>query len=196
MRQTIYVLLVLALFIVGPTDAQDMKENSLGIDHDALPVAVDGWDGVQNGVYQDGRVYIAGQPDEAAFKRFQDLGVNVVINLRPPREMDNRERVPFDEAAVLEELDLQYVQIPLGGEAYPYNRQAVDQFAEVLAKHNGPILLHCTVAWRASYMWAAYLILHHDFTLEDALARGEAIAISPPPLEGLLGKDLTLSYAE
>jgi protein tyrosine phosphatase (PTP) superfamily phosphohydrolase (DUF442 family) len=76
----------------------------------------------------------------------------------------------------------------------PYTPAAVKTFAATLEKHRGPVLVHCTVAWRASYMWAAYLILHQDYPLDAALARGEAIAISPPPLQGLLGRKLTLTY--
>lgn len=59
----------------------------VGIDFDALPVTLDGWENVRNGVYRDGRVFIAGQPDEAAFKRFRDLGVSVVVYLRPQSEL-------------------------------------------------------------------------------------------------------------
>ena len=194
MRQLKTFILVLTLVVTATVEAQQEQPVELGLERAALPLAIDGWDAVRNGVWRDGRVFIAGQPDEASFKRFQDLGVTVVVNLRPQNEMDNRERAPFDEIALLEKIGLEYVQIPLGGEDHPYTREAVDQFARVLVEPPGPILLHCTVAWRASYMWAAYLILHHDFNLDAALARGEAIAISPPPLEGLLGRDLTLSY--
>ena len=52
------------------------------------------------------------------------------------------------------------------------------------------------MAWRASYLWAAYLILYQDFDFAAALDRGEAIAISPPPLQGLLGRPLTLVFEE
>lgn len=165
-----------------------------GIDRSTLPVRVEDFDGVQNGVYRDGRLYIAGQPNEAALQRFKDLGVTAVVNLRTPPEMENRERVPFDEAAAVAALGLEYVHIPLGGEDHPYDRSAVDAFAAVLEQHRGAVLLHCTVAWRASHLWAAYLILYHDYSLNDAVERGEAIAISPTPLEGLLGRPLALTY--
>ena len=196
MRQICCVLFALTILLCTTVGAEEENSVNLGIDFEALPTSVDGWENVRNGVYRDGRVFIAGQPDEAAFKRFRELGVPVVVNLRPQSEMDNRERVPFDEIALLDELEFEYVHIPLGGEAHPYTREAVDRFARVLEENRGPVLLHCTVAWRASYMWTAYLVLHHDVPLEEALARGEAIAISPPPLEGLLGRELTLAYED
>lgn len=37
-------------------------------------------------------------------------------------------------------------------------------------------------------------VFRHGLPLDEALARGEAVAISPPPLQGLLGRDLTYRY--
>ena len=196
----LYLLVPLIALLMTTSAAvafpQETVTADLEIDRTALPLPVDGFDDVTGGVFREGRVYVAGQPGKEALKRFQKLGVTAVINLRTPAEMDNRERVPFDEAEVVRELGLEYVFIPLGGDDHPYTPEAVDEFAATLQRHSGPVLLHCTVAWRASYMWAAYLISKHGFPLDVALARGEAIAISPPPLQGLLGRDLTLRYKE
>lgn len=196
MRPSVSVMVLMMTLSAPVALSEEAVTADLGIDHSALPLSVDGFDDVRNGVFREGRVYIAGQPSEEALQRFQKLGVTVVINLRTPAEMENRERVPFDEAEVVRELGMEYVFIPLGGDDHPYTPEAVDEFASALQRHSGPVLLHCTVAWRASYMWVAYLISEQDFPLDVALARGEAIAISPPPLEGLLGKDLTYSYKE
>lgn len=165
---------------------------SLGVDPSALPVAVEGFEMIRGEVHRDGRVYIAGQPSEGALARFKELGVTAVVNLRTPREMESRDQVPFDEAAAVADLGLEYVAIPLGGDDHPYTPEAVERFAAVLERHRGPVLLHCTVAWRASYLWTAYLVRSLGVELADALARGEAIAISPSPLEGLLDLPLTL----
>jgi uncharacterized protein (TIGR01244 family) len=193
-----FAALVMAVASAGPLPAEEPTPTptNVAIDRAALPVRVEGIEGVQGGVFRDGRVLIGGQPNEAALKAIRDLGVTAVVNLRTPAEMNDRERVPFDEAAAVAELGMDYVHIPLGGDDHPYTSQAVEQFAAVLEGHPGPVLLHCTVAWRASYMWAAYLILYQDLPLESALERGEAIAINPPPLEGLLGRPLTLVYEE
>jgi uncharacterized protein (TIGR01244 family) len=110
--------------------------------------------------------------------------------------MDDRERVPFDEAAVVDSLGMEYVHIPLGGDDHPYTPQAVDRFAGVLKRHDGPVLVHCTVAWRASYMWSAYLVREQGFSLEEAMARGKAMAIGKLPIEGLLGRSVRLVFAD
>lgn len=67
-----------------------------------------------------GPAYIAGQPTEDALRDMAAKGIKTVINLRTQQEMDNRGAVPFDEAALLEELGMTYVHIPLGGPDTPY----------------------------------------------------------------------------
>lgn len=196
-KTRVETLVAAVMFVSAATGFSQQPANvDLGIDRTALPAPIGDFEGVRGEVFKDGRLFIAGQPDEDALRRFRELGVTVVVNLRTPAEMENRERVPFDEAAFVREQGMEYVHIPLGGDDHPYTPEAVATFAETLEKHGGPVLLHCTVAWRASYLWAAYLILYQDFDFAAALDRGEAIAISPPPLQGLLGRPLTLVFED
>ena len=143
-----------------------------------------------------GPVYVAGQPSEAALRDLASKGVKTVVNLRTQREMDNRQQVPFDEAALARELGINYVHIPLGGPDTPYTPEAVEKFATALDKADGKVLLHCTVGWRASHMWAAYLVKHKGLPEADAVKQATAInfgGYTPPnggalPIDGLLGK--------
>ena len=167
-----------------------------GPEGSGIPVKVTDVEGVEARLYLDGRVYIAGQPSEAALAKLKERGITAVVNLRTPREMADRQLVPYDEAAAAAGLGLEYVHIPLGGSDFPYTTEAVDRFAAVLDRHAGPVLLHCTVAGRASYMWAAYLIRQRGFSLESALARGEAIGISQNPLAGLTGRPVKLVWGD
>ncbi|MBU6319050.1 MAG: dual specificity protein phosphatase family protein [Alphaproteobacteria bacterium] len=143
-----------------------------------------------------GPVFIGGQPTADALRQLVSEGVTTIINLRTQREMDNRKAVPFDEAALLSELGVEYVHVPLDGMANPYTPEAVDRVAAAIASAKGKVLLHCTVAWRASHMWAAYLVKHKGYSLEEALRHAEAInfngykAADPQPVEGLLGISL------
>jgi protein tyrosine phosphatase (PTP) superfamily phosphohydrolase (DUF442 family) len=190
------VLLLAVSWVATASDEKIVTIEALGIDLGSMPVAVEDIEGVQQNIFRDGRVFIGGQPSEEALARFKSLGVTVVVNLRTPGEVEDREVVPFDEAAVVADLGMDYVWIPLGGADHPYEPAAVQRFAEAIADHDGPIFLHCTMAWRASYMWAAYLIQFQHVPLRSALGRGEAIAIPPSPLEGLLGEPLTVAYDE
>jgi uncharacterized protein (TIGR01244 family) len=192
---TVSLVVLLAINLLAATPGTESPSPvQLGIDGDGLPLEVTELEGVERHLFRDGRVYIGGQPSQEALARFKEFGVTAVVNLRTPAEMENRERVPYDEAAAVEELGMTYVLIPLGGDDHPYTPEAVDTFDQVLREHQGPVLLHCTMGWRASYLWAAYLIREHGYSLDAAMARGEAIAINPPPLAGLLGKELGLAY--
>lgn len=151
-------------------------------------------DGFQQPVYRAGPVLVAGQPTEAALERLtKQEGVTLVVNLRTPEEMANRERIPFDEPAVMQRLGVEYVFIPLGGpNDFPYTPEAVDRFAEALARHDtGTVLLHCAVGWRASHMWAAYLTRCRGLSPDEAYGYAKAMVLSDTPFEGLAGVKAT-----
>ena len=193
-------ILVLFVFLIsGSALGQDTAIEpavDIGLDPDALPREVNTLDGEILGLWRDGRIFIGGQPDETALAWFREKGVTAVVNLRTTAEMDDREQVPFDEAVAVDSLGMEYFHIPLGGEEHPYTPAAVGRLADVLERHDGLVLVHCTVAWRASYMWSAYLVREHGFSLDGAMARGEAMAIGDLPIEGLLGRSLKLAYID
>jgi uncharacterized protein (TIGR01244 family) len=195
------LLVVLGILIAVPVvwaqgEPAAVESVELGLDLKGSPVRVEDVDGVAQNLYRDGRVWIGGQPSMEALQTLHETGVTAVVNLRTPAEMEDRERVPYDEAAAVAQLGMEYVWIPLGGEEHPYTPAAVERFAQVVAEHPGPVFLHCTMGWRASYLWTAYLIRYQGLTLGQALDRGEAMAISPSPLAGLLDRSLAVVYAD
>jgi len=152
------------------------------------------------GLFQDKFVsvgddlFIAGQPTEQGLRELRAKGVSTVVNLRMPEEMA---RVGFDEAALVKELGMTYVHIPMRGTAAnPYGPKELDAFAAALDAADGKVLLHCTVAWRASHLWAAYLIRERHVPVETALAQTRRINLmddmrmggDQQPLEGFLGQ--------
>lgn len=119
-------------------------------------------------------VFVTGQPTERGLRELRALGVTTVVNLRTPEEMTKN--VPFDEPALVAELGMRYVFLPVRGSGeYPYSPATLAQFAEAVRTTNGKVLLHCTVAWRASHLWAAYLIKDRGIPIESALANARAI---------------------
>ena len=140
-------------------------------------------------------LFIAGQPTEKALRDLKAKGVTTVVNLRMPEEMA---QIGFDEAALLKELGITYVHIPMRGSAeHPYGPKELDLFAAAIASAEGKVLLHCTVAWRASHLWAAYLIRERKVPAATAVSqtrminlRDEAPFGSQQPLEGFLGRDV------
>lgn len=140
-------------------------------------------------------LFIAGQPTEKALREMKAKGVTTVVNLRMPEEMA---RIGFDEAALVEQLGMKYVHIPMRGSAdNPYGPKELDAFAAAIGAADGKVLLHCTVAWRASHLWAAYLIRDRQVPVASALAHTRMINLrddmpvgGQQPLEGFLGRTL------
>jgi len=152
-----------------------------------------------NGLFQDKFVsvgddlFIAGQPTEKALRELRAKGVTTVVNLRMPEEMA---RVGFDEAALVQALGMKYVHIPMRGTAAnPYGPRQLDAFVAALDAADGKVLLHCTIAWRASHLYAAYLIRERQVPVATALAQTRRINLmddmrmgaDQQPLEGFLG---------
>jgi uncharacterized protein (TIGR01244 family) len=140
-------------------------------------------------------LFIAGQPTERALRELKAKGVTTVVNLRMPEEMA---QVGFDEAALLKELGMTYVHIPMRGSAEnPYGPKQLDTFATAIASAPGKVLLHCTVAWRASHLWAAYLIRDRGVPVATALSQTRAINLrdeapfgGQQPIEGFLARSI------
>jgi uncharacterized protein (TIGR01244 family) len=139
-------------------------------------------------------MFIGGQPTEKAIRELRAKGVTTIVNLRMPEEMA---RVGFDEAALAKELGIRYVHIPMRGTPEnPYGPKQLDEFAAAMASADGKVLLHCTIAWRASHMWAAYLIRERNVPAATAVAQTRKINLmddmvmgnGAPPIEGFLGR--------
>jgi protein tyrosine phosphatase (PTP) superfamily phosphohydrolase (DUF442 family) len=167
---------------------------SLGAQSGAVPFPVK----LPNTGYQDAfakigdNLFIAGQPSDSALRALRAQGVLTVITLRTPPELANRQAVPFDEEKLVKELGMTWVQIPVRGDSlYPYTPEAVDKFAAALkAAGGGKVLLHCTIAYRASHIYTAYLVKYRGIPLDSALKHGRAINFGTLPFEGFMGEPM------
>lgn len=139
-------------------------------------------------------LFVAGQPTERALREMKAQGVTTIVNLRTPPEMA---RIGFDEEKLIAELGMKYVYLPVRGDStFPYSPATLAKFTETLRAAEGKVLLHCTVAWRASHLWGAYLI-QSGVPAADALAHTRAINLMDThrmdnsgrqPIELFLGK--------
>jgi uncharacterized protein (TIGR01244 family) len=139
-------------------------------------------------------MFIGGQPTERALRELRAKGVTTVVNLRMPQEMT---QIGFDEAALVKELGMKYVHIPMRGSTEnPYGPKELDAFTAAMASADGKVLLHCTIAWRASHLWGAYLIRERKVPVTAALSQARSINLmddmrmggDQQPLEGFLGR--------
>jgi uncharacterized protein (TIGR01244 family) len=134
---------LVASILVAPLVFAESESIGDHQERQAAPAKIEDVEGVAgDNIYLDGRVYISGQPDEAALAELAKMGVAVVVNTRTPEEMEDPEELQFDEEAVVRELGMSYVWIPLGGDEHPYSPAALDTFGEALASGDGPVLIH------------------------------------------------------
>lgn len=141
-------------------------------------------------------LYIGGQPTQKALREMKAQGVTTIVNLRSPSEM---QRIGFDEEKLITELGIKYVYLPVRGDAqFPYAPETLAKFTEALKTAEGKVLLHCTIAWRASHLWGAYLI-QAGVPAADALQHTRAInlmdghrvdASGRQPIELFLGRSV------
>lgn len=169
---TLVASLAASLVLVAPAGAQKLvKQQSIATI--GAPTLLD-----TTGMFQaryakvGDDMFIGGQPTEKALRELKAQGVTTVINLRAPEEMA---RIGFDEAKLVAELGMKYVYIPMRGTTeFPYSPDGLKKFSDAMAAADGKVLLHCTVAWRASHMWGAYLI-QQGVPAAEALTHTRAI---------------------
>lgn len=195
-RRLLVTVQLLAGLVVGasPSAAQQLVKQG-AITSVPAPVVLD-----HAGMFQDKYAkvgddfFIAGQPTEKALREMKAQGVTTIVNLRSPSEM---ERIGFDEAKLIADLGMKYVYLPVRGDArFPYTPETLSKFSEAMRTAEGKVLLHCTVAWRASHLWGAYLI-QQGVPAADALTHARAINLMDDhrmdssgrqPIELFLGK--------
>ncbi|HVY88699.1 MAG TPA: sulfur transferase domain-containing protein [Hyphomonadaceae bacterium] len=179
-------LLAVALFLAAPAFGQASAP---------LPQKLARTD-FQGVIADTGSVYVAGQPTADALRDMASNGVTTVISVRTEAEMSNRKQVPYDEAALAKELGITFVNVPMGGPDSPYTPEALAKVMTAIDSSKGKVLLHCTVGWRASHVWAAYLVKDKGLAYDEAVRQASAINLNgytPPnatstPMDGLLGK--------
>lgn len=192
---SLFALLVVVL-AAGCAGNSPVPESETPAMSAAPPDSVADLAGFSSRIYLDGRVYIGGQPKEEALRALPARDVTAVINLRTAKEMGDTSKVAFDEAALVDSLGMDYIEIPLGGKDNPYTPEAVESFAEALDLHLGPVLLHCASGGRASHLWAAYLVRYRGWDVTDAYARGQEIGISQSAFSRLLDKEMEVVEKE
>jgi uncharacterized protein (TIGR01244 family) len=109
----------------------------------------------------------AGQPDAKAFAAFANSGYEVVIDMRGPDE----DRGLKDEAALVEDLGLEYVAFPITDEKQ-IDFETARKLDDLLASIDGPVLIHCASSNRVGALLALRESLN-GASDEDALAYGK-----------------------
>ena len=142
--------------------------------HIAAPI--EGVEGAPN-LSRDGRFYFSAQPTPEGLRELANRGVVKVINLRRQSEMD--EHVDFDEAAVVDSLDMTYVHLTFPREG---RDEWLEEFITELGETRGPVLIHCASSNRVGAVWGRYLRVKRGFSADDALLRARAAGVGSDSL--------------
>ena len=117
------------------------------------------------------QVSVSGQPSAADFRSLADRGYTTILDLRGLKEDRG-----LDEAAVVEELGMTYVSLPVTGrDGVSFENAA--RLDELISSVEGPILAHCGSGNRV----AALLALRASAagaSDEEAVAIGEAAGLT------------------
>lgn len=93
-------------------------------------------------------VYTAGQPAAGDWPVLAARGIVMVVDLRTPQELPER-----DEATEVAAASLAYRRLPIAG-ADDLTLHNADALAAILQASNGPVLVHCASANRAGGLLA------------------------------------------
>lgn len=119
-------------------------------------------------------IVTAGQPSREQLVAAGEAGVKTVVNLRPAHEFDE-----FDEARVVSDAGMRYVNIPVAGPD-DINDTSARQLDDALAAtHGTPALVHCASSNRVGALMA-YRARHlQSESAESALEIGLNTGLDP-----------------
>lgn len=123
---------------------------------------------------RSGELRFAGQPDAQSFAALAGEGIEVVINLREPDEMN------FDNASVAAAAGLQYYAVPISRSGPGFDAAAIQQLHALVEQHrDDDILMYCASGNRVAGWYATYLVERRGFRLEEALAQARGRGMRP-----------------
>lgn len=144
-------------------------------------------------VRRDGPLLIGAQPSVPDLAALQRAGVRSVFSLRTAEELAT---LDHDPAAAAAAQGLRYQIHPIGGPAHPYTPALLQAFADEMAATDGHVLLHCASGGRAAQLYAAWLVRYRGLSPQQALERIRESGAWPLPMEHLLGRPLSVDYAD
>jgi uncharacterized protein (TIGR01244 family) len=151
----VFLALITTLLIIGSHSA--LAQQDLGIPYEKLPRS---------------DLIVGGQPTVDQLEAASEKGFTTVINLRPIGEFDD-----YDEAAEVKRLGLEYIHIPID-DIESIKRSDAEALHQAITQAPGPVLLHCTVGWRAGGLYAIENYLLHDASKLETLDLAAAAHMS------------------
>lgn len=117
-------------------------------------------------------VLCGGQPTPEALETAQRKGFKTIINLRPASE-----HAGWDVAETVQSLGLNYVNIPIAGEA-DLTQENVNAFHNALNDNESPTIVHCASGNRVGALFAMRAAWIEGKTTEEALEIGRCSGLT------------------
>ncbi|HYW02472.1 MAG TPA: protein tyrosine phosphatase family protein [Gammaproteobacteria bacterium] len=118
-------------------------------------------------------VCTGGQPTRESLEEARQKGFRTIVNLRPEGEFTD-----FDQAAVVRELGMEYIVIPVAG-ARDLNAENARRLHEILSDPDRcPALVHCGSGNRVGALFALRACLHEGCTPDESLQRGREAGLT------------------
>ena len=130
---------------------------------------------------------VAGQPFAEDFPLFKKLGPFRVINLRNEQELS---LLDFNEARLMEEMDINYDNIPIIKEG-DFHKEGLNSVHSVLSalKEEEKVVIHCAAGQRAAIALMAFLLKSRQVSPESAPPLAENLGLKKP---GMLNRLLEI----
>lgn len=119
-------------------------------------------------------MFLASQPTAADFEHAKQNGIKTVINLRHAAE--NKD---FDEAALVQQLGMTYVNLPYNGPEQ-LTDEVFDQARRLFATAERPMMMHCGSGNRIGPLWIAWRVLDGKVSWDEAHAEAVQIGMKTP----------------
>jgi uncharacterized protein (TIGR01244 family) len=118
---------------------------------------------------------VAGELSHADVNAIATAGYRMVLDLRANGESGLGGLCPEAEQTLVQQLGLEYLQVPVLVGAY--NDAAVAQVRRILRERTGPALLHSSHGGRALALGLIHLACDHGATLGECYARAGAMGV-------------------
>jgi tyrosine-protein phosphatase SIW14 len=143
-----------------------------------LPLAADAGGlqvpGVANLQKVNDEVYRGAQPTDLGFANLAQLGIRIVVDLRP-----NEEHSQADEQRLVEAAGMRYVSVPMKGMATPTDEQISRVLGLLDDSSAGPVFVHCQRgADRTGAVIACYRVGHDHWQNKQALGEARSYGMS------------------
>jgi protein tyrosine phosphatase (PTP) superfamily phosphohydrolase (DUF442 family) len=136
-----------------------------------MPTAIQAVSGVANACQILPDLVTGGQPTEQQLRALKEAGGSIVLDVRDPMEPR-----PVDEAAVVAQLGMEYVNIPISGGSL--DDSILDRILAVLRNaHGRTVFFHCGSGNRVGGALIPYFMLDQGMEEQDAVDQAMRVGL-------------------